>query len=172
MNTTDQLKPTPHQDSAHHRVRGAPTAGAVVPAHPRRGRHVDRGPGTPLERPPRRLDAPAAPGRRPTPSALRDPGVALLLVFLGAVLVMVGAVAVAALVGRWWILVPVMCMHFAATFAVLACIARLLGDGNDDGSPMGPAPPARWAADGSARTPERRLETAVGAVRDRTAPRR
>jgi hypothetical protein len=47
---------------------------------------------------------------------------------------MVGAVTVAALVGRFWILVPVMCVHFAATFAVLASIMRLMGNGNDDES--------------------------------------
>jgi hypothetical protein len=127
-----------HQpDSADHLVRGAATAGvAPVPPLPRRGHHVDPSPGTQLERPPRRLDAPAAPARRasPTPGAVRDPGVVLLLVFLGAVLVMVGAVTVAAIVSRWWILVPVMCVHFAATFAVLASIMWLLGDGNDDES--------------------------------------
>jgi hypothetical protein len=72
--------------------------------------------------------------RRASPGAVRDPGVKLLLIFLGAVLVMVGTVTVAALVGRLWILVPVMSVHFAATFAVLAGIARLLGDGNGDES--------------------------------------
>lgn len=56
----------------------------------------------------------------------------MLLVFLAATLVMVAAVTAIGLVDRWWVLVPVMLVDFAATFSVLAGITRLLAD---DGEP-------------------------------------
>jgi fatty acid desaturase len=72
---------------------------------------------------------------RPSPAAGgssdRDPGIELLLVFVVAALVMVVAVAIVAVVGRWWVLVPVMLVDFVATFAVIAGIMHLLGDGGD-----------------------------------------
>jgi hypothetical protein len=52
----------------------------------------------------------------------------LLSVFLAATLVMVTAVIVVGIVGRWWVLVPVMLVDFATTFGVVAYIARLLAD--------------------------------------------
>ena len=44
---------------------------------------------------------------------------------------MVVAVAILAVVGTWWALVPVMLVDFAATFAVIATIVHLLRDGGD-----------------------------------------
>lgn len=74
-----------------------------------------------------------------TPAAARHPpmrrrrsaadGVGQLLsVFLAATLVMVAAVMIVGIVGRWWVLVPVMLVDFATTFGVVAYIARLLAD--------------------------------------------
>jgi hypothetical protein len=57
-----------------------------------------------------------------------DRGVGLLLAFVTATLVMVVAVAIVAVVDRWWVLVPVMLVDFAVTYAVIAMIARLLCD--------------------------------------------
>ena len=45
-------------------------------------------------------------------------------------LVIVGLAAFTAVVGRWWILVPVMAVDLAATAAVLVSVARLLNDGD------------------------------------------
>ena len=52
--------------------------------------------------------------------------------FLAATLVMVVAVIVGGLAGRWWVLIPVMLVDFVVTFGVVAAITRLLGD---DGEP-------------------------------------
>jgi hypothetical protein len=52
----------------------------------------------------------------------------LLSVFVAATLVMVTAVIVVGVVDRWWVLVPVMLVDFATTFAVVAYIARMLAD--------------------------------------------
>jgi hypothetical protein len=72
---------------------------------------------------------------RPSPAAGgssdRDRGIELLLAFVVAALVMVVAVAIVAVVGRWWVLVPVMLVDFVATFAVIASIVHLLRDGGD-----------------------------------------
>jgi hypothetical protein len=61
-----------------------------------------------------------------------DRGVGLLLIFVAATMVMVVAVAIVAIVDRWWVLVPVMLVDFAVTYALIAMIARLL---RDDGEP-------------------------------------
>ena len=55
----------------------------------------------------------------------------MLLAFVVAALVMVVAVAIVAVVGRWWVLVPVILVDFVATFAVIASIVHLLRDGGD-----------------------------------------
>jgi hypothetical protein len=52
-----------------------------------------------------------------------------LIVFTFAMLAMVGLATVTAIVGRWWILVPVMTADLAIVAAVLASVARLLNDG-------------------------------------------
>lgn len=71
------------------------------------------------------------PARAPAdPAPLRDHGLTLLAVFTASMLVMVGLAAVTAVVGRWWILVPVMVVDLAVTTAVLASVARLLNDGD------------------------------------------
>ena len=61
---------------------------------------------------------------------LRDRGLSLLTIFTVAMFVMVGLAVLTAIVGRWWILVPVMAVDLAATAAVLASIGSLLADGD------------------------------------------
>jgi hypothetical protein len=73
----------------------------------------------------------ARPSRAAERSSERDRGIELLLAFVVAALVMVAAVAILAVVGSWWVLVPVMLVDFAATFAVIATIVHLLRDGGD-----------------------------------------
>jgi hypothetical protein len=82
-------------------------------------------------------------GNRPQAAAapLRDRGLSLFTIFTVAMFVMVGLAVLTAIVGRWWILVPVMVVDLAATAAVLASIARLLADG-DDRAPTTPQPEA------------------------------
>jgi hypothetical protein len=58
----------------------------------------------------------------------RDPGLLLLLGFIVAILVMVGAVAVVAVASRWWVLLAAMLVDVAATFSILAALTRLLRD--------------------------------------------
>ena len=45
-------------------------------------------------------------------------------------LVMIGLAALTAIVGEWWILVPVMTVDLAVTAAVLASLVRLLNSGD------------------------------------------
>ena len=61
---------------------------------------------------------------------LRDHGLSLFAVFTVAMLVMVGLAVLTAIVGQWWILVPVMIVDLAATATVLTSIASLLADGD------------------------------------------
>ncbi len=68
--------------------------------------------------------------RERDPSPIRDRGITLLIVFTTAMLVMVGLATLTAVVGRWWILVPVMAVDLAATIAVLASVAKLLSEGD------------------------------------------
>jgi hypothetical protein len=62
---------------------------------------------------------------------IRDRGLTLLAVFTASMLVMIGLAVVTAVVGRWWILAPVMVVDLAVTTAVLASVASLLSDGDD-----------------------------------------
>jgi hypothetical protein len=57
----------------------------------------------------------------------------LLAVFTASMLVMVGLATVTAVVGRWWILAPVMVVDLGVTTAVLASVARLLNDATSAG---------------------------------------
>jgi hypothetical protein len=57
-----------------------------------------------------------------------DRGIGLLLMFTAGVLVMVGLITLIAIIGSWWMLGPVMAFDVVVTAAVLAIIARLLGD--------------------------------------------
>ena len=57
-----------------------------------------------------------------------DRGIGLLLIFTAGVLVMVGLIALTAIIDSWWMLGPVMAFDFVVTAAVLAIIVRLLGD--------------------------------------------
>jgi hypothetical protein len=54
----------------------------------------------------------------------------LLTVFTMAMLVVVALATITAIVGRWWILIPVMAVDLTVTAAVLASVARLLNDGD------------------------------------------
>lgn len=60
-----------------------------------------------------------------------DSAGSLLCVFLAATLVMVAAVIVVGIADRWWVLVPMMLVDFAATFGVMTYVLRLLGDDGD-----------------------------------------
>jgi hypothetical protein len=55
-------------------------------------------------------------------------GLGPLWVFLVASLAIVGAVVAAGAVDRWWILIPVMGIFFAAVVGVLSSIMRQLRD--------------------------------------------
>src|SRR5690349_11308800 len=82
----------------------------------------------------RRVASATASGPGRTSATSREPpeaGLGVLLVFVTAALVMVGAVVVAGVVDRMWVLVPVMCVDLVATFAVLASVAWLLGGDGD-----------------------------------------
>jgi hypothetical protein len=71
----------------------------------------------------------SAPAGPPAAAPFREPpdaGLGLLFAFIVAVLMMVGAVVVAGIVDRMWVLIPVMCVDFVATFGVMVSIAWLL----------------------------------------------
>lgn len=97
---------------------------ATLQEHPRPVRH---GPGVR----PRRLTAPV---RSAEPANVeswpRDRGIGLLAMFTFAVLVIVVLTVVLGAVDRWWILIPVMAVHFGVTAAVLTRTGRLLDDGD------------------------------------------
>jgi hypothetical protein len=69
-----------------------------------------------------------------SPSSDRPPagrlsgGEHLLLVFFAATVIVVVAVVLAGAVAQWWVLVPVMLVDLAVTFAVIATLVHLLGD--------------------------------------------
>jgi hypothetical protein len=77
---------------------------------------------------PPRESAPVAADRDTSP--IRDRGLTLLTVFTLAMLMIVGLATITAIVGRWWILIPVMAVDLAVTAAMLASVARLLNDGD------------------------------------------
>lgn len=62
----------------------------------------------------------------PVPTGHEAPD--LLLVFLGAIVAIVGAVVAVAVVDSWWILVPVMALDVAVTGAVMGALWRLFDD--------------------------------------------
>jgi hypothetical protein len=61
-------------------------------------------------------------------TTLRDPGVTLLGTVTAATLTIVGLAWLVAVVGRWWILAPVMAVALALTAIVLLVMVRLLDD--------------------------------------------
>ena len=70
---------------------------------------------------------------QPSPGAGRSSrGDHLLLVFCAATVIMVVAVVLVGAVDRMWVLVPVMLVDLAVTFAVIATLVSLTGD---DGGP-------------------------------------
>jgi hypothetical protein len=73
---------------------------------------------------------PSVSARQPTPvrgrGPVQDRGLGLLIIFTAGMLVMVALVTLTAIIGRWWILAPVMAVDFAVTGAMLAIMVRLL----------------------------------------------
>lgn len=57
-----------------------------------------------------------------------DAGSWLFFIFMAALVVMVGAIALLAAVDAWWILVAVVGLDLILTFIVLATIVWVLGD--------------------------------------------
>lgn len=115
------------QRTSRHRTTGSrrpPRAPHAAAAAPNR-RLTQQGPDTP--------GAPARDSAFPAPDERRIDGLGPLWVFLVATLAVVGVVVVAGAVDSWWILVPGMCVYFAATFGALASIMRML---EDDGSTL------------------------------------
>lgn len=107
--------------------------GTGVPRVPRPQLHPR--PGAPLPQVDRREaepDTPVASSRSSSQSRESGPatdrGIGLLLMFTAGVLVMVGLITLIAIIGSWWMLGPVMAFDIVVTAAVLAIIARLLGD--------------------------------------------
>jgi hypothetical protein len=94
-----------------------------------------RGPYRPARTPPARTaersghpNERSVPERKPPP--LWDRGLTLLIIFTASALLIVALVALAAAVGRWWILIPVMTADLAVTTAVLVTVVRLLNNGD------------------------------------------
>lgn len=83
---------------------------------------------------PRRLSPSSRPtAAEPTPDSAnwpRDHGIELLAIFTSAVFAIVALTVVVGAVDQWWILIPVMAIHFALTAAVLTMTARLIDDGD------------------------------------------
>jgi hypothetical protein len=96
--------------------------------HARQGTERSRQPTQP---PSARPAQPLSP--RPSPAAPRaslpDRGMRVLLVFTGAMLIMVAAATLVGAVGQWWVLAPVMLVDFILTFIVLALFVELLREG-------------------------------------------
>jgi hypothetical protein len=95
----------------------------AVPSRPVRPRSTTR---------PGRV-SPSAPigTRRRTEAGRSSRGDHLFLVFVAATVIMVVAVVLVGAVDRMWVLVPVMLVDLAVTFAVIATLVSLIGD--DDG---------------------------------------
>jgi hypothetical protein len=121
------VRPTRSAPARGRRAPAAPPGRAGRPSHA--GHAVVPSPRAAAPLPTSPIIAPPPPGAG-GPSE-RDRGIELLLAFVVAALVMVVAVAIVAVVGRWWVLVPVMLVDFAATFAVIATIVHLLRGGGD-----------------------------------------
>ncbi len=89
---------------------------------------------------PRQTSIPARPrATREVPTAavasgesppIRDRGISLLAIFTATALLIVALVCLVGSVDRWWILIPVMVVHFVVTGAVLTVTVRLLDDGS------------------------------------------
>jgi hypothetical protein len=62
-------------------------------------------------------------------------GLLLFLTFVTAILVMVLAVWLAAAVGQWWILIPVVAVDLIATTTVTGVVIWILGDGANPAQP-------------------------------------
>jgi hypothetical protein len=119
-----------------HPPSGSPRPGAPAAGTPRTRRRDHARQSTersrqPAQPPSARPAQPLSP--RPSPVATRaslpDRGVRVLLVFTGAMLIMVAAATLVGAVGQWWVLAPVMLVDFILTFIVLALFVELLGEG-------------------------------------------
>jgi hypothetical protein len=111
------------------RVRGAGIARVPAQArpHPRPGVPPPRGDGRHAHPPARTLPERRSGHLRDRKPAT-DRGIGLLIIFTAGVLVMVGLIALTAIIDSWWMLGPVMAFDFVVTAAVLAIIVRLLSD--------------------------------------------
>lgn len=108
-------------------TRRAPRAAAAV--RPPRAQLLPGAPESQVELRRRHRSKPSVPTHRPKP--IPDRGLGLLIVFTAGVLVMVALITLTAVIGSWWMLIPVMGVEFAVTAAVLAIIVRLLDHGSD-----------------------------------------
>jgi hypothetical protein len=88
-----------------------------------------RGPRSGLAASPRREHREQNPDSEQRPD--RDRGLTLLVVFTSAMLLIVALAALAAAIGRMWILAPVMAIDLGVTGLVITTIARLLDDSDD-----------------------------------------
>ena len=77
------------------------------------------------------IPTPRVPPSAPAPLG-PDRGLGLLYRFVGATALVVAALLVVNAVGHSWILVPAMALHLLVTYVVIAAIARLLKDGDDE----------------------------------------
>jgi hypothetical protein len=115
----------PHVQSPRAPLISRPRRAATVPA--RRPAH---GPAALSQRSRLQATAQTTATAEPDAAPLRDRGLSLFAIFTAAMFVMVGLAVLTAIVGQWWLLVPVMIVDFVATTAVLASIASLLRDGD------------------------------------------
>jgi hypothetical protein len=128
---TVQRKPVRSSARAAADGRRATTALPTAVGHPPRRHGAGEGTIETHRRSRDPLSTAPTPGRDPPMRGRRSAGDGvgrLLSVFVAATLVMVTAVIVVGVVDRWWVLVPVMLVDFATTFAVVAYIARMLAD--------------------------------------------
>jgi hypothetical protein len=112
-----------------HRVRPPVDrrAGGAATAPRRRDRPARTPPARTAERS-GHPNEPSVPERRPPP--LWDRGLTLLIIFTASALLIVALVALAAAVGSWWILIPVITADLAVTTAVLVTVVKLLNNGD------------------------------------------
>ena len=97
-----------------------PRGSSAAPAPLVHARPASRRPASPTLEPPVSTSDEASDSSR---------GLVLFLTFVTAILVMVLAVWLAAAVGQWWILIPVVAVDLIATAAVMGVVIWMLADG-------------------------------------------
>ncbi len=103
-----------------------PCGSGAAPAPLVHGRPPSRRPASPTLEPPVSTSDEASDSSR---------GLVLFLTFVAAILVMVLAVWLAAAVGQWWILIPVVAVDLIVTTAVMGVVIWMLGDGANPAQP-------------------------------------